>query len=182
MRAIGMMRFIVRVLPVFLLGSSGVAFAQLNTFYPGDEIKSSEMNENFQYLEDEIQSLESQIDSGSSGSSSDLTSCSASDLAGRWIGVTADANIGYRSFYMVIDNSGNIDAEVATNDGTVLATGSIRIRSSCTLQSFTASSAAAGITVNGAGYGALSKSGNTLVTTIEDNLGYSFAFTAVKIP
>jgi len=180
MRAIGMMRFIVRVLPVFLLGSSGVAFAQLNTFYPGDEIKSSEMNENFQYLEDEIQSLESQI--GGSGSGSDLTSCSASDLAGRWVGVTADANIGYRSFYMVIDNSGNIDAEVATNDGTVLATGSIRIRSSCTLQSFTASSAAAGITVNGAGYGALSKSGNTLVTTIEDNLGYSFAFTAVKIP
>lgn len=182
MRAIGMMRFIFRVLPVFLLGSCGVAFAQLNTFYPGDEIKSSEMNENFQYLEDEIQSLESQIDSGSSGSSSDLTSCSASDLAGRWIGVTADANIGYRSFYMVIDNSGNIDAEVATNDGTVPATGSIRIRSNCTLQLFTASSAAAGITVNGAGYGALSKSGNTLVTTIEDSFGYAFAFTAVKIP
>ena len=151
MRAIGMMQFIVRVLSVFLLGSCGVAFAQLNTFYPGDEIKSSEMNENFQYLEDEIQSLESQI--GSSGSGSDLTSCSASDLAGRWVGVTADANIGYRSFYMVIDNSGNIDAEVATNDGTVLATGSIRVRSSCTLQSFTASSAAAGITVNGRGYG-----------------------------
>ena len=180
MRAIGMMQFIVRVLSVFLLGSCGVAFAQLNTFYPGDEIKSSEMNDNFQYLEDKIQILESQING--SGSGSDLSACSASDLAGRWIGVTADADIGYRSFFMLIDDAGNIEADVATNNGTVSATGSISIRPSCTLSSFTASSAAAGITIYGGGYGALSKSGNTLVTTIEDNYGYSFAFTAVKIP
>ena len=180
MRVIGMMRYTFKVLSVFFWGYCGIALAELNTFYPGDKINSSEMNDNFQYLEDKIQILESQING--SGSGSDLSACSASDLAGRWIGVTADADIGYRSFFMLIDDAGNIEADVATNNGTVSATGSISIRPSCTLSSFTASSAAAGITNYGGGYGALSKSGNTMVTTVEDNYGYSFAFTAVKIP
>ena len=157
----------------------GVTWAQLNSFSPGDSIKSSEMNENFEYLQQRIEELESQIDGSGSGGG-DLTSCSRSDLVGSWIAVTADTNIGYRAFSYSVSSSGSISGQVVSSDGNFSLSGSINIRSDCTLSSLSVS--AGGISVRGVGYGALAKTGATMVSTVEDSYGYSWAFTAVKLP
>lgn len=156
-----------------------LAMAQLKAFSPGDPIRSSEMNDNFEYLEDQIKDLEAQVESLSQGAGF-LTSCSRSDLAGDWVAVSADADLGYRGFFFTVSSSGSISGEVSTPDGSFPISGSIGIRSACTLSSLRVEGA--GIIVNGAGYGALSRDGGTLVSTVQDSLGYSAAFTAVKLP
>jgi len=158
-----------------------LAMAQLNAFSPGEPIRSSEMNDNFEYLEDQIKDLEAQVESLSQGNGF-LTSCSRSDLVGRWIGTSADAELGYRGFSFSITSSGTISGTVVTPNDDYNFSGTINIRSDCTLSSLSVTSSAAGLTVNGAGYGALSRNGGTLVSTVQDSLGYSAAFTAVKLP
>lgn len=158
-----------------------LAMAQLNTFSPGDPIRSSEMNDNFEYLADQIEDLEAQVESLSQGAGF-LTSCSRSDLVGRWIGTSADAELGYRGFSFSISSSGTVSGNVATPDGDFSFSGTIDIRSDCTLSSLSVTASSVGLTVNGAGYGALSRDGGTLVSTVQDTLGYSAAFTAVKLP
>lgn len=86
-----------RIILVAVMCSPTLAMAQLKAFSPGDPIRSSEMNGNFEYLEDQIRDLEAQVDSLSQGNGF-LTSCSRSDLAGSWIGTSADAELGYRGF------------------------------------------------------------------------------------
>ena len=127
------------------------AMAQLNAFSPGDPIRSSEINNNFQYLKDQISDLEAQVESLSQGNGF-LTSCSRSDLAGRWIGTSADAELGYRGFSFSITSSGTISGTVATPDDDYNFSGTINIRSDCTLSSLSVTSSEAGLTVNGAGY------------------------------
>lgn len=174
-------QLIIRSLLIAGLLPSGFASAQLKEFSPGDPIRSAEMNDNFGYLHDRISDLESQVATLSGGNGL-LSSCSLSSLAGDWIGGSADAELGYRGFSFRISASGSISGTVATPDGSFNFSGTIGIRTDCTLSSLSVSSSAAGLTVNGAGFGALSRDGNTLVSTVQDSLGYSAAFTAVKLP
>ena len=176
-----MMLSISRIIFVCAVCLPTSAMAQLNAFSPGDPIRSSEMNDNFEYLEGQIKDLEAQVESLSQGAGF-LTSCSRSDLAGRWIGASADAELGYRGFSFSITSSGSVSGEVATPEGKFNFSGTIDIRSDCTLSSLSVTASSVGLTVNGAGYGALSRDGGTLVSTVQDTMGYSAAFTAVKLP
>ena len=175
------MLYISRTLLVAVMCLPTLAMAQLNAFSPGDSIRSSEMNDNFEYLENQIRDLEAQVESLSQGNGF-LTSCSRSDLAGRWIGTSADAELGYRGFFLFINSTGDVSGNVITPDGNYDFTGTINIRSDCTLSSLSVTASSVGLTVNGVGYGALSRDGGTLVSTVQDSLGYSAAFTAVKLP
>jgi hypothetical protein len=176
-----MMLSISRTIFVAVICLPTLAVAELNAFSPGDPIRSSAMNDNFEYLEDQIKDLEAQVESLSQGAGF-LTSCSRSDLAGRWIGASADAELGYRGFSFSITSLGNISGEVATPEGNFDFSGTINIRSDCTLSSLSVTASSVGLTVDGAGYGALSRDGGTLVSAVQDTQGYSAAFTAVKLP
>jgi len=158
-----------------------LAMAQLNAFSPGDPIRSSEMNDNFEYLEDQIKGLEAQVESLSQGAGF-LTSCSRSDLAGDWVGGTADAELGFASYFLIVDSSGSISGSLLVETGSEYSiSGSIDIRSSCTLSALTLNSSA-GVDVFGRGYGALSRDGSTLLVTVEDSRGLFGILHAVKVP
>ena len=154
---------------------------ELTQFENGKVADADDINQNFLALKQRISDLETAIQN-QSGNSGLLSSCQTSDLAGGWIGAAADADLGYRGFAMNISNFGSISGTVATPEGSFSFTGTMTIRSDCSLSSLQVSSAAAGLTVYGVGYGALARDGNTLVSTVQDSLGYSAALTAVRLP
>ena len=169
-----------RTIFVAVICLPSLAMAQLNAFSPGDPIRSSEMNDNFEYLEDQIKDLEAQVESLSQGAGF-LTSCSRSDLAGNWVGGTADVELGFASYTLNINSSGTISGYLLVETGDEYSvSGNINIRSSCTLSAFTLTSA--GIDVFGRGYGALSRDGNTFLVTVEDSRGLFGIVHAVKLP
>jgi len=86
-----------KFLGAILFLSPIVGMSQVNIFYPGDKIKSSEMNDNFEYLIEKIESLEGQIAKSKESTSIGKVDCS-SDLAirdfvsGAWFTSTINFN------------------------------------------------------------------------------------------
>ena len=165
MRAIGIMQFIVKVLSVFLLGSCGVALAQLNTFYPGDDIKSAEMNENFDYLIQEnsnlksrAATLEAKVEQSESAGASSKVPCAESSVTGTWISASADDDGDYELITLFFDADGAVAAWSETAElGLVELSGDWGIDSRCRIQAFVTSELGSFDV-----YGWLSDDGNSL--------------------
>jgi hypothetical protein len=164
---------------IFLLPSLAIS-QELTQFENGKVADADDINQNFTALKQRITELEMALENQPDNNGL-LTSCRTSDLAGSWIGASA-ISLGYRGFSMNISTTGSISGLVSSPDGDFSFTGTIGVRNDCTLSSLQVSSPTAGLTVYGAGYGALARDGNTMVSTVVDSLGYSAAFSAVRLP
>ena len=162
-----------------LLFGSGLVSAQISDFKSGDPIIAAEMNQNFEYLLGQIESLQSQIDALERGTSGRLTSCAAKDLAGVWVGATTLQSEGYTLFIFGVSSFGALSGEVFTPQGKASVEGNISIDGSCVIDQLRAV-ADFGNAING--FGALSETGSTMIIAGEDSFGYSFDFVAVKLP
>ena len=105
-----------------LIFKSAAVTAQLNTFESGQTIRADKMNENFDFLQQELENRTQQI------------SCLVTDIVGSWIYVT-DSDNDYEVGEITFGAEGSLSLVVQTiEDGTNSFDGSYEIKNECRVE------------------------------------------------